>query len=80
MSSNIGVTPTVRVTANHDQGRRCWEGLTRRLVCDLQRPACNKYVRVGIPCPGYGQQKPLTWLTPGKVKSKTAMCRIEDSL
>ena len=53
--------------------RRCWECLRRRLVCDLKRPACGKCNRAGILCPGYGEQKPLTWLRPGTVKSKTPM-------
>lgn len=58
-------------TETIDQQRRCWECLRRRLVCDLRRPACIKCDRAGIICPGYGEQKPLTWLTPGKVRSKT---------
>ena len=48
----------------------CWECQRRRLVCDQTKPVCNKCRITGIVCPGYGDKKPLTWLAPGKVKSR----------
>ena len=56
-----------RPTTPADDNRPCWECLRRRLVCDYTRPACRKCVRTGIVCPGYGNAKPLKWLTPGSV-------------
>ncbi|WEW59556.1 hypothetical protein PRK78_005030 [Emydomyces testavorans] len=51
--------------------RQCWECLRRRLVCDFSRPACNKCCAAGVVCPGYDERKPLTWLTPGQVTSRS---------
>lgn len=53
--------------------RHCWECLHRSLVCDSTKPACNRCMTAGTFCPGYGPVKPirLTWLTPGKVKSRS---------
>ena len=50
-----------------DDKRPCWECLRRRLVCDYTRPTCMKCVKSGIVCPGFGNAKPLKWLTPGSV-------------
>lgn len=69
-SNDTSRAPTDRKSGNSDQGRRCWECVRRRLVCDLKRPSCAKCSRSGVICPGYGENKPLTWLTPGKVRSK----------
>jgi hypothetical protein len=53
------------------QKRQCWECLRRRLVCDAASPVCNKCLASGIVCPGYHDKKPLVWLAPGKVTSRT---------
>ena len=50
--------------------RQCWECLRRRLVCDFALPSCKKCQKAGKACPGYGPQKPLQWLAPGKVTSR----------
>lgn len=50
--------------------RPCWECRRRRLVCDFSLPECNKCRAAGVDCPGYGEKKPLKWLTPGKVRSR----------
>ena len=50
--------------------RHCWECQRRRIVCDRWRPVCNKCQTAGIVCPGYDDQKPLTWLAPGRVLSR----------
>ncbi len=50
--------------------RHCWECQRRRIVCDRWRPVCNKCQTAGIVCPGYDNQKPLTWLAPGRVISR----------
>ncbi|KAI1147853.1 hypothetical protein F4825DRAFT_126473 [Nemania diffusa] len=47
--------------------RHCWECLRRRLVCDSVRPVCNRCRTSGIVCPGYGEQRPLRWVQPGRV-------------
>ncbi|RJE22437.1 C6 zinc finger [Aspergillus sclerotialis] len=49
--------------------RQCWECVRRRLVCDSSEAGCNKCSRAGIVCPGYNDNKPLKWLTPGKTTS-----------
>ena len=51
--------------------RQCWHCLRRRLVCDFLRPGCGKCSAAGIVCPGYDDKKPLTWLAPGQVLSRT---------
>lgn len=51
--------------------RQCWECLRRRLVCDSVYPVCNQCRTKGITCPGYEDKKPLTWLAPGRVTSRT---------
>lgn len=60
-------TPTATPTGER---RQCWECRRRRLVCDSARPACNKCRAAGTECPGYSGNKPLKWITPGKVKSR----------
>ncbi|KAB8264896.1 fungal-specific transcription factor domain-containing protein [Aspergillus pseudonomiae] len=50
--------------------RHCWECMRRRLVCDFERPTCNKCRSAGVDCPGYDEKKPLRWLAPGKVTSR----------
>jgi hypothetical protein len=54
-----------------DSNRWCWECQRRRLVCDCARPVCNKCHGAGLVCPGYEDKKPLTWLAPGRVLSRT---------
>ncbi|KAK3693138.1 fungal-specific transcription factor domain-containing protein [Podospora appendiculata] len=49
---------------------QCWECRRRRLVCDAASPVCSKCRSSGIVCPGYGDNKPLTWLAPGRVISR----------
>jgi hypothetical protein len=51
--------------------RQCWECLKRRLVCDCTLPHCKKCSKNGKECPGYADQKPLQWIEPGKVTSRT---------
>ncbi|KAK7935589.1 hypothetical protein PG985_001084 [Apiospora marii] len=55
-----------------DSSRRyCWECQRRRLECDSTRPVCNKCRQAGVVCPGYEDKKPLRWLAPGKVTSRS---------
>ena len=49
----------------------CWECRRRRLVCDGAQPVCTKCRSARIVCPGYADKKPLTWLAPGQVMSRT---------
>lgn len=56
--------------------KQCWECHRRRLVCDSSLPGCNKCRAAGVECPGYGEKKPLKWLTPGKVTSHTRQRRV----
>ncbi|KAE8370637.1 fungal-specific transcription factor domain-containing protein [Aspergillus caelatus] len=44
--------------------------MRRRLVCDFERPTCNKCRSAGVACPGYDEKKPLRWLAPGKATSR----------
>ncbi|PLB38034.1 Zn(II)2Cys6 transcription factor [Aspergillus candidus] len=55
--------------------RQCWECLRRRLVCDFGTPTCNKCRAAGVTCPGYGEKKPLKWIAPGRVNSRTRQRR-----
>ncbi|KAK4122880.1 hypothetical protein N657DRAFT_664693 [Parathielavia appendiculata] len=50
---------------------QCWECRRRRLVCDSTQPVCTKCQAARIVCPGYADKKPLTWLAPGQVMSRT---------
>ncbi|GAB1311461.1 hypothetical protein MFIFM68171_01671 [Madurella fahalii] len=50
---------------------QCWECRRRRLVCDGTQPVCTKCRAARIVCPGYADKKPLTWLAPGQVVSRT---------
>ncbi|KAK0719405.1 C6 zinc finger domain-containing protein [Lasiosphaeris hirsuta] len=50
---------------------QCWECRRRRLVCDATHPVCTKCRVAGIVCPGYADKKPLTWLAPGQVTSRS---------
>ena len=59
--------PSQRGSTPPEEKRPCWECLRRRLVCDFSRPTCKKCLKTGIVCPGYGNAKPLKWLTPGSV-------------
>ncbi|KDN62446.1 putative C6 zinc finger domain-containing protein [Colletotrichum sublineola] len=58
-------------TTNGGDRRQCWECQRRRLVCDSGRPVCSKCKIGGMVCPGYDDKKPLTWLAPNKVKTRT---------
>jgi hypothetical protein len=49
----------------------CWECRRRRLVCDGVQPVCTNCRTARIVCPGYADKKPLTWLAPGQVMSRT---------
>jgi hypothetical protein len=49
----------------------CWECTRRGLTCDGLRPVCKTCQEAQIVCPGYKDQKALTWLVPGKTKSWT---------
>ncbi|PSN72315.1 hypothetical protein BS50DRAFT_569829 [Corynespora cassiicola Philippines] len=63
--------PMVNAPAAPEKAKRqCWECLKRRLVCDHTLPHCKKCQKAGKECPGYDEQKPLQWVTPGKVTSR----------
>ncbi|KAF6836215.1 C6 zinc finger domain protein [Colletotrichum musicola] len=61
----------LQVIATGGGRRQCWECQRRRIVCDAVRPVCGKCKATGVVCPGYEDKKPLTWLAPGKVKTRT---------
>ncbi|KAB8231209.1 Zn(II)2Cys6 transcription factor [Aspergillus alliaceus] len=64
METRVRLNPTLHQ-------RHCWECMRRRIVCDFERPACSKCCAAGIACPGYDEKKPLKWLAPGKVSSRS---------
>ncbi|KAH8883598.1 hypothetical protein GQ53DRAFT_846790 [Thozetella sp. PMI_491] len=80
-STDLSTSPSSPLTSNSSPqplqqvqetgSKQCWECLRRRIVCDRWQPVCNKCQLAKIVCPGYGDHKPLTWLTPGKVLSRT---------
>ncbi|KAK3353728.1 fungal-specific transcription factor domain-containing protein [Lasiosphaeria hispida] len=51
--------------------QQCWECRRRRLVCDATHPVCTKCRVARIVCPGYADKKPLKWLAPGQVTSRS---------
>ncbi|KAK1537872.1 C6 zinc finger domain-containing protein [Colletotrichum paranaense] len=51
--------------------RFCWECQRRGLVCDSKRPVCSRCKLSGIVCPGYENVKPLTWVAPNQVTTRT---------
>lgn len=58
-------------TPDVTERQQCWECRRRRLVCDGTQPVCTKCQAARIVCPGYADKKPLTWLAPGQVMSRT---------
>lgn len=54
-----------------DSRRQCWECQRRRLVCDSTYPVCIQCRTTRITCPGYEDKRPLVWLAPGRVTSRT---------
>lgn len=66
MASEVNPTPDSTREQQH-----CPECSHRRLVCDGTRPACQKCLSRGLTCPGYRNTRPLKWLTPGRVTSRT---------
>ncbi|KAK4034040.1 fungal-specific transcription factor domain-containing protein [Parachaetomium inaequale] len=67
--SSPGSAPDAVTAAVERQ--QCWECRRRRLVCDGTQPVCTKCRAARIVCPGYADKKPLTWLAPGQVMSRT---------
>ncbi|KAF4878622.1 hypothetical protein CGCSCA1_v002365 [Colletotrichum siamense] len=51
--------------------RACWECQRRGVVCDSARPVCSKCKLSGIVCPGYENVKPLTWVAPNQITTRT---------
>ncbi|KYK61146.1 hypothetical protein DCS_02287 [Drechmeria coniospora] len=70
--------PVAAPLAKKDRPPPCWECLRRRWVCDSSRPVCHRCRDAGIVCPGYGDQKPLTWLAPGKVSARPRRPRTDN--
>lgn len=70
MPNNPPVLSPAGDAALHRQ-MQCWECRRRRLVCDGTQPVCTKCRAARIVCPGYADKKPLTWLAPGQVVSRT---------
>ncbi|KAK8066539.1 hypothetical protein PG997_013286 [Apiospora hydei] len=62
-------------TSAESTRRYCWECQRRRLECDSTRPVCNKCRQAGVVCPGYEDKKPLRWLAPGRVTSRSRKCK-----
>lgn len=58
-------------TSSVSARRSCWECQRRRLVCDSNRPVCSRCKLNGIVCPGYENVKPLTWVAPNQVTTRT---------
>ncbi|KAK4243356.1 hypothetical protein C7999DRAFT_18284, partial [Corynascus novoguineensis] len=72
MSSPSSYTrATSESTPDVTERQQCWECRRRRLVCDGTQPVCTRCRAARIVCPGYADKKPLTWLAPGQVMSRT---------
>ncbi|EHK20663.1 uncharacterized protein TRIVIDRAFT_11937 [Trichoderma virens Gv29-8] len=46
---------------------QCWECQRRDSPCDGRIPICGNCSDAGMVCPGYNNNRPLTWLPTGKV-------------
>lgn len=49
------------------KGPQCWECLRRNSVCDGKNPICGNCSSAGMVCPGFTNNRPLTWLRTGMV-------------
>ena len=61
--------------------RPCWTCRQRRVVCDTRLPNCIKCIKSGRECLGYGEVKPVVWVTGmasrGKMAGRTTFAPIE---
>jgi hypothetical protein len=65
------------IVLSQNRRRQCWECHRRRLVCDFSHPGCRKCYTAGVECPGYGEKKPLKWITAGVVTSRLRKMTIQ---
>ncbi|UKZ72180.1 uncharacterized protein TrAtP1_013120 [Trichoderma atroviride] len=49
------------------KGPQCWECLRRDSPCDGKTPICGNCSSAGMVCPGFTNNRPLTWLRTGMV-------------
>ncbi|PTB41745.1 uncharacterized protein TrAFT101_009641 [Trichoderma asperellum] len=49
------------------KGPQCWECLRRNSPCDGKTPICGNCSSAGMVCPGFTNNRPLTWLRTGMV-------------
>ncbi|KAK8090652.1 hypothetical protein PG994_000157 [Apiospora phragmitis] len=52
--------------------RPCWTCRQRRVVCDTRLPHCAKCSKSGRECLGYGEKKPVIWVTGMASRGKMA--------
>ncbi|KAK8051496.1 fungal-specific transcription factor domain-containing protein [Apiospora rasikravindrae] len=52
--------------------RPCWTCRQRRVVCDTRLPHCVKCTKSGRECLGYGEKKPVIWVTGMASRGKMA--------
>lgn len=52
--------------------RPCWTCRQRRVVCDTRLPHCVKCSKSGRECLGYGDKKPVIWVTGMASRGKMA--------
>ncbi|KAK8080057.1 hypothetical protein PG997_007875 [Apiospora hydei] len=52
--------------------RPCWTCRQRRVVCDTRLPHCIKCTKSGRECLGYGEKKPVIWVTGMASRGKMA--------
>lgn len=70
----VFTTPKTTAGIKSFEGQ-CWECQRRHWACDSTRPVCKRCKDAGIVCPGFDDRKPLTWLPPGRVSSRSRKSR-----
>ncbi|KAK2731653.1 C6 zinc finger domain-containing protein [Colletotrichum kahawae] len=65
------MAPIAESSDNSKSKQACWECQRRQVVCDSARPVCFKCKLGGIVCPGYENVKPLTWVAPNQITTRT---------
>ncbi|KAK6819623.1 hypothetical protein PG987_016106 [Apiospora arundinis] len=76
MGHMIQQPPASTVAAPHAPSefasRPCWTCRQRRVVCDTRLPHCVKCTKSGRECLGYGEKKPVIWVTGMASRGKMA--------
>ena len=65
-------TAMVPIPPSEFASRPCWTCRQRRVVCDTRLPHCVKCTKSGRECLGFGEKKPVIWVTGMASRGKMA--------